>query len=77
LPCWRDDQPEAAELLDVVALHLVLGLVGVVVQRMVAIRHLDLAVGPLRGVEEVLSRPVVAVGVPLVSTGGQASAQAP
>src|SRR5215218_2508115 len=55
--CRGHDQPETAEPLDVVALHLVFGLVGVEVQRMAAIRHLGRTVDPLDGAEEILFRP--------------------
>ncbi len=43
-----DDEPQSAEALDVVTLHLVLALVGVEVQRMSAVCDLDVAVSPLR-----------------------------
>jgi hypothetical protein len=75
--CRGHDQPETAEPLDVVTLHLVFDLVGVDVQRMAAIRHLGRAVGPLGGAEEILFRPTCCGGEPSVSTGGHASAQAP
>src|SRR5215213_4614769 len=72
--CRGHDQPETAEPLDVVALHLVFALVGVEVLRMAAIRHLG---RPFDGAEEILFRPTCCGGEPSVSTGGHASAQAP